>query len=345
MGINLKSVKLNTPRANIEDYVFTVYGRPKAGKTTLFRDLVEKAYKDVSKGLLIAFEAGYNALQVVAQPVNDFNDFTEVCNQLIEQKDELGFKMIGIDTIDEMYKSCVAYVLKREGRKDQKKYQALNDIAWGKGHEYVDIEIVTQLNRLKKAGYGLVMITHDKDKKFESRDGVSYDKTTCSLPDRIRNTILNMSDFINFIDIAKEKEAVSGKLMDKRYIYFRANGADLEAGSRFANVPEKIEYSAELFLQTFETAILSEFGDGKKVQEAKIEQAKEKAEIVAEYIKSEKEPTNEELVEEIKNRFTKAGDPAKLEMQGYMKEKGIGSFADPDKIAKEDLLKIVAILS
>jgi hypothetical protein len=345
MGIDLKGIKVNTPRANIEDYVFTVYGRPKAGKTTLFRDLVEVAYGDISKGLLIAFEEGYNALQVVAQPVNDFNDFVEVCNQLIEAKDELGFKMIGIDTIDEMYKSCVNYVLKREGRKDQKKYQALNDIAWGKGHEYVDTEIVTQLVRLKKAGYGLFFITHDKDKKFESRDGVSYDKTTCSLPERIRNTILNMSDFINFIDIAKEKEAVSGKLVDKRYIYFRANGADLEAGSRFANVPEKVEYNAKLFLQTFETAILSEFGDSKKVEQAKIEQAKQKEETAKEYIKSEKEPTNDELVNEIKDKFIKAGDPAKLEMQKYMSDNGISSFANPDEIAKEHLLKIVAILS
>jgi hypothetical protein len=345
MAINLKGVKVNVPRANVEDYVFTIYGRPKAGKTTLFANMVEKAYGSVDKGLLIAFEEGYNALKVVAQPVNDFNDFVDVCDQLVEQKDELGFKMVGVDTIDEMYKSCVNYMLKREGRKDQKKYQALNDIPWGKGHEYVDVEIVTQLVRLKKAGYGLFFITHDKDKKFESRDGVSYDKTTCSLPERIRNTILNMSDFINFIDIAKEKDVVTGKLMDRRYIYFRANGADLEAGSRFANVPEKVEYNAKLFLQTFETAILSEFGDSKKVEQAKIEQAKQKEETAKEYIKSEKEPTNDELVNEIKDKFIKAGDPAKLEMQKYMSDNGISSFANPDEIAKEHLLKIVAILS
>ena len=53
---------------------------------------------------------------------------------------KLPFKFVAIDTIDVMYKQAVSYVLKRESRKDGKKYQAVNDIPWGKGHEYIEIE-------------------------------------------------------------------------------------------------------------------------------------------------------------------------------------------------------------
>ena len=189
MEINLMNLQVNVPKVRLEDYVFTIYGRPKAGKSTLFAKLVNEFYGDANAGLLIGFERGFNALKVVAQPCDEFADFIEIVDQLEEGHGKLPFKFVAIDTIDVMYKQAVSYVLKRESRKDGKKYQAVNDIPWGKGHEYIEIEISTQLDRIKRLGLGLFMITHDKDKKFESREGVSYDKTTCSLPDRIRNTI------------------------------------------------------------------------------------------------------------------------------------------------------------
>lgn len=347
MAINLMNLKVNVPKVRLEDYVFTIYGRPKAGKSTLFSKLVNEFYGDASAGLLIGFERGFNALKVMAQPCDDFSEFIEIVDQLEEGQGKLPFKFIAIDTIDVMYKQAVAYVLKRESRKDGKKYQAVNDIPWGKGHEYIEIEISNQLERIKRLGLGLFMITHDKDKKFESREGVSYDKTTCSLPDRIRNTILNMSDFINFIDIAKEKDELLGKLVDKRYIYFRADGSDLEAGSRFENVPNRIEYDVKEFIKTFEEAVKSSLDEGQDVNKLKKEQELESKKAVEEYVKNNGvagEYTLEEKQEKldkIKANISKL-DMAKL--QKIMAVHSITSFNDAEAVPSKALDEILALI-
>ena len=347
MAINLMNLKVNVPKVRLEDYVFTIYGRPKAGKSTLFSKLVNEFYGDASAGLLIGFERGFNALKVMAQPCDDFSEFIEIVDQLEEGQGKLPFKFIAIDTIDVMYKQAVSYVLKRESRKDGKKYQAVNDIPWGKGHEYIEIEISNQLERIKRLGLGLFMITHDKDKKFESREGVSYDKTTCSLPDRIRNTILNMSDFINFIDIAKEKDELLGKLVDKRYIYFRADGSDLEAGSRFENVPNRIEYDVKEFIKTFEEAVKSSLDEGQDVNKLKKEQELESKKAVEEYVKNNGvagEYTLEEKQEKldkIKANISKL-DMAKL--QKIMADHSITSFNDAEAVPSKALDEILELI-
>lgn len=344
MEINLMNLQVNVPKVRLEDYIFTIYGRPKAGKSTLFAKLVNEFYGDANAGLLIGFERGFNALKVVAQPCDEFADFIEIVDQLEEGHGKLPFKFVAIDTIDVMYKQAVSYVLKRESRKDGKKYQAVNDIPWGKGHEYIEIEISTQLDRIKRLGLGLFMITHDKDKKFESREGVSYDKTTCSLPDRIRNTILNMSDFINFIDIAKEKDELLGKLIDKRYIYFRADGSDLEAGSRFENVPNRIEYDEKLFIKTFENAVKSSLEDGQDMNKLKIQQEKESIEKTTKYIVSQKEDNTEakqEKLDKIKANMSKFDLAA---LQKIMAEYKITSFNEVESIPMECLDKILTLI-
>lgn len=344
MEINLMNLQVNVPKVRLEDYIFTIYGRPKAGKSTLFAKLVNEFYGDANAGLLIGFERGFNALKVVAQPCDEFADFIEIVDQLEEGHGKLPFKFVAIDTIDVMYKQAVSYVLKRESRKDGKKYQAVNDIPWGKGHEYIEIEISTQLDRIKRLGLGLFMITHDKDKKFESREGVSYDKTTCSLPDRIRNTILNMSDFINFIDIAKEKDELLGKLIDKRYIYFRADGSDLEAGSRFENVPNRIEYDEKLFIKTFENAVKSSLEDGQDMNKLKVQQEKESIEKTTKYIVSQKEDNTEakqEKLDKIKANMSKFDLAA---LQKIMAEYKITSFNEVESIPMECLDKILTLI-
>lgn len=301
MAINLGNLKASKPKANIQDYFFTIYGKPKSGKTSLFAKLMKHIHGDVSSGLLVAFEKGYSALEIVAQDINEWEDFQEVVEQLVEEKDDLPFKSICIDTADIMYQMACDYVVKRKKIEDKKMYKVIGDIPFGGGYQLVDNEMTKQISKIMKAGYGMFVLSHDTNKKFESLNGVSYDQTTISLPNRARNTILNASDFILYVDIAKEKDG--DKLVDKRYIWFRADGSDLEAGSRFENVPDKIEYDIQLFVDTFEEAVLSSFGDDiKAVDKAKKEQAKEKEEEAKKFVEEEKAKANaEDIVSGIDN--------------------------------------------
>jgi hypothetical protein len=298
VAINLKGLAPNMPKANLEDYVFTIYGRGKVGKTTLFYELVKEHYNgELSKGLLVAFEKGYQALKgVYAADINSWQDYMDVVNQVILNRKELPYRLLAHDTIDVAYKMACEYVIKREKIKDSKSYTEIGDIPFGAGYGMVSDEMQKQFDRLLKAGIGIVFITHDKDKKFESRDGISYDKTTVSLPTRAREVIINMSDFVVFIDNAKIADE-DGKLSDQRYIYFRADGGDIEAGSRFKNITPRINYSASGFLEVFARAVLDEVGTDTDITALQQQQADEREAQANQYIDSEKQDSPESLIE------------------------------------------------
>lgn len=302
-------------------YKYILAGRPKAGKTSLAYGIVKEKYDgDLSKLLLIAFEKGYNALDgIYAEDVNEWDDFKDLVDDLVDEKDEVSFKVLALDTVDVMGKMATDYVLKTQSRKDGKRYTAINDLAYGKGYELLEREMGEQITKLDKAGYSLIFITHDKDKQFETREGLKYDKTTLSLSGRVRDLVLNMVDFIVFIELGKELE--KGKAVDKRYIYFRGDSG-LEAGSRFKHVPNRIEYGYKEFIETVEEAILAEYGGDKKaVEEAKNEQNAVKEAKAQEFVDSVKSAKSaDELIEEIGEAIKDLPKSAKTECAKYFQE-------------------------
>jgi demethoxyubiquinone hydroxylase (CLK1/Coq7/Cat5 family) len=155
-----------------------------------------------------------------------------------------------------------------------------------------------------------------------------------------------MVDFIVYIDIAKEK--VGKELQDVRYIHFRGNSS-LEAGSRFANIPDKIKYSATGFIEAIEEAILSEYnGDEKAVEQAKQEQFQELEDKSSEYIEKQKNSIDkldsaEELIEHIKNSIGQFVDneDKMIEIKTVIKKYN-NKKIDYTKMTDTDNLKAIA---
>ena len=115
--------KNKTPHKVVADafnYKYVIAGRPKAGKTSLVYGIVKEKFNgDLSKLLLVAFEKGYNALNgIYAEDMVEWEDFVELVDDLIAEKDEVSFKILAIDTVDEMAKMATKYVLKTQSRKD-----------------------------------------------------------------------------------------------------------------------------------------------------------------------------------------------------------------------------------
>lgn len=318
--IDLKNLQPNKPLVDISEYTFLIYGKAKAGKTSLFFDVAKEFYNgDLSKALLIGLEKGYKALNgVFAVSCANWNDFEELCKQLIEDRNELAYRLLGVDTLDILYGYACDHVIRREriARKDSK-IKAIADIPWGAGYAMVGELLDKSINKLINAGYGLFLISHNTEKKFKSRDGKEYDQTTLSLPTRARESFINMSDFIIFVDIEKSKEG--NKLVDNRYIYFRSDG-DIEAGSRFQNVPDRIEYDAKAFIEAFKTAVETNFDNKQDMIEAEKEQAEEKEKNVQEFIHSAKELDVEGMIEEVGDMIKELGKDLKGKVKEIFKE-------------------------
>ena len=323
MGM-LDKIKPNKVEVNVLKYKHLIAGRPKAGKTTLFAKVVEKKYDgDMSKGLLVAFEKGYQALKDVhAIDIEEWEDFIDLVDELVDTKDENSYEVIALDTIDVLIKRATSYVLQKAGIKDKKKYDALADMSWGAGYELLDTAIAEQIDKLDHAGYHLFFLTHDKDKTVKQKDGLEYDKTVISAGGRAGEYFKNSADMIHFIDLTKEVE--KGKKIDKRYIYFRGDG-DLEAGSRFPKIVKRVEYSVDNFINAIEDAIRAEYdGDEGKVEEArKQEEAKEVEEESKDVEEKPVEDSEEEMKKlkiQIKTEAKKLSEDSRKEVMDKWKE-------------------------
>jgi putative heme degradation protein len=131
--------------------------RPKAGKTSLLYNIVQKKFNgDVSKLILGAFEKGYNALDGIhAVDIPDWEAFQDLVDELVENKDQIPYRIFGMDTVDRAQKMVEKHVLNQLSIQDGKTYKALNDIGYGKAHNMVEAEFTEQISKLDNAGYEL----------------------------------------------------------------------------------------------------------------------------------------------------------------------------------------------
>lgn len=278
----LKALKPNKPTATLEGYFISMLAKSKFGKTTFALDLAKEFYGNLDSTLLLATEIGYKTMaDVYAIPVTGFDyaeeddgeqkGFIETVDELIENKAEHPFRFIVIDTVTALERYAVAYVLRKRGREDGKRYSDISDIPWGGGYSAVAEEMYKQIDRLKKAGFGVFIIGHEKTKKITNKDGFEYDYTMFNVLGKVADIIEREADMIIYGDMRVEKGA-NGEAVTNRKLVFRSDG-NILCGTRFRNFPTEIDNDVEVFVETFKNAILSLYnGDEKAVKEARKEQ-------------------------------------------------------------------------
>jgi hypothetical protein len=306
----LKKLKANKPTASLEGYFISMLAKSKFGKTTFAVDLAKEFYGGLDETLLLATEIGYKTMDgVFAIPITGFDyaevedgeqkGFIEVVDELIENKSDIPFRFIIIDTITALERYAVAYAIRKANRDDQpkKRYVDISDIPWGKGYTLVAEYIYGQVDRLKKAGFGVFIIGHEKTKKITNRDGFEYDFTTFNVLGKTSDIIEREADMIIYGDLQVEK-GEDGKAVTNRKLKFRSDG-NILCGTRFRNFPSEIDNDVVTFMDTFKNAILGLYdGDEKAVEEAKAEQ-KQEAEAKAEIVANNEKPSAEQLIEAI----------------------------------------------
>ena len=346
MGM-LGRIKKNKVMADFSNYIYTISGKPKSGKTSLVYKCAVEKFGNADNLLLVAFERGYNALNDInAVDIEKYDEFVELVDELVKNKKDLPYKMVALDTVDIMQDLAIPYMLKKASRRDNKMYKVISDVPYGNGWNLLQEVIYEQVNKLVKAGYNLWFITHDKDKTFTTKDGLSYDKTVLSLTGKVRDVCVNMSDFIVYIDTTQRK--VDDKIVDERIIRFRGDST-IEAGGRLEQVVESIPYSIKGFIKAVEDAILAEYGgDTKAVEKAKEEQTKDLEERVDRFIGNLDQPEEEEpKLNKVEAVNTIKANISKLnfaDVQNVMKKHGFANFNNPDEIPEEGLLEILKMI-
>jgi hypothetical protein len=330
-------------------------GVKKIGKTTMFRDLLQTAYGDYKYGLLISpgNETGFHALDgIYAVEAPTWKDLVDVVEDLVENKQDNEFKLIGIDTVDELVAIAIEQTLKVHYQRKGERATSINGAlgGYGAGPAYVQTIINDQIKKLESAGYGLVFIGHTKIRDVKEKNmEEGYQQLTSNLESRYDGIFADKADIVAtfYVDKnVKDKELVG----TERYIYFRTDGF-VDAGSRFTNMPERVPMTPAEYLKAFEQGVKNSFStkvtseDIAKIRENEVAEKEKKATDYIEKAKSGDPELSEELktVEDYQNaiteKLTSLDSEVKKQKQAELKEQGIPS--NYKKVQDIDVLKII----
>lgn len=357
-----REYKTNEVKVDLASYRHYWRGVKKAGKTTLFYQLMMKLYGDPSYGLELSVgnERGYKALDgMVYDEAPDWGTLMEITDDLIENKADNNFKFICFDTVDELVEIAKREVVRLDYRKTGERHEFNACLGgYARPREKVTELINNLMTRLEDSGYGIIWIGHTKYRTVNEKNGDSYDMLTSNLSSDYDGIFANKADVVMMIDIEKdiENSFVQGT---QRYMWFRGDGF-VDAGGRFSQIEQKVEFSVDNYIKTVSDAIRAEIkshkADDKYMAEKAKQEQKEREEFyqankeklmneepeIDEYEKNMKEC--DELKAEIKNAIAAADAETKKALQVKLKEAGLPikyqSNNDPETLAK--ILSIVA---
>lgn len=356
----LNQIKPNEPTASLGGYLISFHGKSKFGKTTFAIKLIKEAYNgDLSKAVLLGCEIGYRAQKgVYAIPISDFKEsdkqldedgneiidenttygFIETVDELIENKKDITFEFVVIDTITALEKYAKKDIIHARRIADGKPYRKIGDIPYGVGYEEVADAIYEQIDRLQKAGFGVMVIGHSKSKKIKNKSGFEYDYEDLNTLGKVTEVIERESDFLIYGDLQVVKKGVDG-VKEERVLRLRSDGNVL-CGTRFEEFPDTLPLDAKAFLEEFEKAVLGLYdGDEKAVEERKDKEEEHRKEVA-----SNPEVTASSLIEQIDKKIKNLSKSDKIEVaKGFKEILGDANFKKSED--KKALAKALAFVS
>jgi hypothetical protein len=358
MALLKNKMKLNKVSLDFSNYYMFLKGVEKSGKTTMCRDLTLKLYGKAEAGLLLAIgkEKGYKALDnIQALDVEDWGEFQEAVEDLIENRDEYkDIKMIYIDTLDELIELAEKQTITYSNRTTNKKVTTLNAAlgGYGAGRKYLCKIVDEMLSGLKHAGYGLIVIGHTKLKTIKEQ-GMTEEQEFQILDSNLNadyaNIVAHKADVIATINVEREINDSKRVTDTKRYIYFRSNGF-INAGTRFSNIVDRVELSADNFIKAIEDAIkgsmstpMSDEELAKRRQEELVENEKKAEEFRAKQ-KANTKYTLEQKQEKLAEIQRNAAKIDMLKLKEVMGKYNVTSFADPESTPSKCIDEILALI-
>lgn len=334
----------------------------KWGKTTLFAKLVLELYGSMDRALLISCgnERGYSALDsLMYVDCPEWTTLMEVVDELVENKEDNSFALLGFDTVDELVAMAQREVIRLDFRKtgERKEFNACLG-GYGAGRKKVEELINSIITRLGDCGYGLIFIGHTKIRDIKEKNGDEYQMLTSNLSSDYDGIFANKADICMMGTI--EKSIDGGFVQEaERYMVFRGDGY-IDAGGRFADIESKVEVSAKNYIKTVTDAIKKSITSHEATDEYIETKKKQEHKEKEEFYKANKErlmqedpgmddvesevDTCEQLKASIENAISNYDTETKRALQGKLKAAGLPvqykKQTDPEVLAK--ILSIVS---
>ena len=192
--------KVNNPKLLI------LFGRPKAGKSTLAASL--------DNNLIIDLENGYQALEalvVQARSVKDFGDIATAIREEIKNTGNKPYKYITIDNATRLEEMCLSYATQLYKSSPQGKNYQGNDVRTlpnGSGYMWIRMAVKKVIDLFRDLSDTLILIAHVKERQINV-EGQEMSEMALDLTGKLGDILCGEADAIGYVYRKKNETIVS----------------------------------------------------------------------------------------------------------------------------------------
>jgi hypothetical protein len=343
--------KKHEVKVALESFTHLIIGTKKIGKSTLIADIAKEIYGNIESLLTISIgdEDGYSALDGLKyEDPMTWKEFVVIVDELVQKPEENPYKIVSIDTIDELVNLAEKEAVRLSNIENPTKQVKTVNAAfggYGNGRKKVIELVQDQIMRLRRTKYGVFLVGHNKIKSIKQKlEGDPYNVISSNLTEDYFNAFAYKADII--CNIVSEKIVKKGALdATERYMYFRDDGF-VEAGSRFATMPIHVPYGAREYNDAVVSGVKSSLNisiSDKEFEKKRKQALKQKEDAAIAYAEKEGQISNEDLLESVTTAF-KAGTKDQKEQAKKLLDKfSIPNFKDSEAFTSEQLAEILNI--
>ncbi len=249
-------------------YLTLVYGIAGVGKTEFGAQIPGHYF--------FCTEAGIEGVRVFGDPILNWKDFLDKCDEVTTAKRN-GWKdnegkpireilTIVVDTYENLYKHAGVWICKNTTfpqKGVQQKYARIEDVPYGKGYTRTNELLIEKLNKLMLSGFGVLVISHSKEKPITWR-GENFQAYGPKLPPSAADGIIDACGAVSFFNTEettdKNDVGIVMKVEEGRYMYWQ-NSFLIRAKHRLPGFPAKLPLPCgkgyQTYLDAFEKTLRS----------------------------------------------------------------------------------------
>lgn len=194
-------------KAKVENPRFLIiFGKPKAGKTTLASKL--------DNNLIVDLEGGsefLEALAVQARSVKDLGDIANAIREEIKSTGKKPYKYITLDNASRLEEICLSYAATLYRQTPMGKNYSGNDIRTlpnGSGYMYLQQAVRKVIDMFRDLCDNFILIGHLKDKMI-NKEGEELSEMSLDLVGKLANIICGEADAVGYVYRKKNETHIS----------------------------------------------------------------------------------------------------------------------------------------
>lgn len=194
-------------KAKVENPRFLIiFGKPKAGKTTLASKL--------DNNLIIDLEGGsefLEALAVQARSVKDLGDIANAIREEIKSTGKKPYKYITLDNASRLEEICLSYAATLYRQTPMGKNYSGNDVRTlpnGSGYMYLQQAVRKVIDMFRDLCDSFILIGHLKDKMI-NKEGEELSEMSLDLVGKLANIICGEADAVGYVYRKKNETHIS----------------------------------------------------------------------------------------------------------------------------------------